>query len=239
MKNIFLMAAFALFAFAGIVSAQELPKVINGGVLNGKAVSLPKPAYPAEAKARRAEGPVSIMVTIDEEGNVIEAVPQPRKVSRKNEDGSVEELVEQHADEALVQAALAAVWEAKFSPTRLSGQPVKVTGTITYNFVAGDSKIKLPDGGIVNDKAESLPAPAYPAAAKAVRASGNVAVQVVIDEVGNIVSATAIGGHPLLRASAVEAARAAKFKPTFLNGEAIKVSGVIMYNFALPDDGTN
>jgi len=86
-------------------------------------------------------------------------------------------------------------------------------------------------GGVLNGKATSLPKPAYPPAAKAVGASGSVTVQVLIDESGNVVSATAVSGHPLLRASAVAAARGAKFSPTQLSGQPVKVSGVITYNF--------
>ena len=86
-------------------------------------------------------------------------------------------------------------------------------------------------GGVLNGKATSLPKPAYPPAARAVGASGAVSVQVLIDENGNVVSASAASGHPLLRAAAVAAARGAKFSPTKLSGEAVKVSGVITYNF--------
>ncbi len=86
-------------------------------------------------------------------------------------------------------------------------------------------------GGVVNGKATSLPKPPYPAAAKAVRASGAVSVQVLIDEDGNVVSASATSGHPLLRAAAVQAARGARFSPTMLSGQKVKVSGVIVYNF--------
>lgn len=85
--------------------------------------------------------------------------------------------------------------------------------------------------GVVNGKAISLPKPAYPAAARAVNASGQVTVQVLIDENGNVVSASAVSGHPLLKASAVSAARSAKFSPTLLSGQPVKVSGVIVYNF--------
>jgi protein TonB len=56
-------------------------------------------------------------------------------------------------------------------------------------------------------------------------------VQVLVDEKGNVVTAKAISGHPLLQASAVAAARGAKFTPTLLNGKAVKVRGVINYNF--------
>jgi periplasmic protein TonB len=86
-------------------------------------------------------------------------------------------------------------------------------------------------GGVLNGKATSLPKPAYPPAARAVRASGAVSVQVLIDENGNVVSASAVSGNPLLRAAAVSAARGAKFSPTKLSGQAVKVSGVITYNF--------
>jgi protein TonB len=86
-------------------------------------------------------------------------------------------------------------------------------------------------GGVLNGKATSLPKPPYPPAARAVRAAGAVSVQVLIDESGNVVSATAVSGHPLLRAAAVQAARGARFSPTQLSGQPVKVSGVITYNF--------
>jgi TonB family protein len=86
-------------------------------------------------------------------------------------------------------------------------------------------------GGVLNGKATSLPKPPYPPAARAVRASGAVSVQVLINEQGSVVSASAVSGHPLLRAAAVQAARGARFSPTMLSGQAVKVSGVITYNF--------
>lgn len=85
--------------------------------------------------------------------------------------------------------------------------------------------------GVLNGKATSLPKPPYPAAAKAVRAGGQVSVQVLIDENGSVVSASAVSGHPLLRAAAAAAARGARFSPTLLSGQPVKVSGVITYNF--------
>ena len=87
------------------------------------------------------------------------------------------------------------------------------------------------NGGVLNGKAITLPKPAYPAIAKQAHASGSVTVQITIDEEGNVVAANAVSGHPLLRGSALEAARQAKFSPTKLNGEAVKVSGMLVYNF--------
>jgi len=86
-------------------------------------------------------------------------------------------------------------------------------------------------GGVLNGKAISLPKPAYPPIAKAAHASGTVTVQVTIDENGNVISAHAVSGHPLLQAVAVAAAKGARFSPTKLSGQPVKVTGVITYNF--------
>jgi len=86
-------------------------------------------------------------------------------------------------------------------------------------------------GGVLNGKATRLVRPEYPAAARAVKASGAVNVQVTIDEQGNIISASAVSGHPLLRQAAEQAARQAQFAPILLEGVPVKVTGVIVYNF--------
>ena len=91
--------------------------------------------------------------------------------------------------------------------------------------MATPSTAKVPpktiSGGVLNGKAVSLPKPPYPPAARAVRASGAVTVQVLVDEGGRVASATAISGHPLLRSAAVEAARSAIFSPTLLAGKPV------------------
>ncbi|MDT4894933.1 MAG: periplasmic protein TonB [Acidobacteriota bacterium] len=86
-------------------------------------------------------------------------------------------------------------------------------------------------GGVLNGKAISLPKPPYPPIARAARAAGTVTVQVTIDESGKVISARAVGGHPLLQQAAVQAAYGARFSPTQLSGQPVKVTGVITYNF--------
>lgn len=85
--------------------------------------------------------------------------------------------------------------------------------------------------GVVNGRATSLPKPPYPAAAIAVGATGQVTVQVLIDESGRVVSAKAINGHLLLKREAERAALSARFSPTLLSKVPVKVTGVIVYNF--------
>jgi protein TonB len=91
----------------------------------------------------------------------------------------------------------------------------------------------IKSGGVVNGKAINLVKPQYPAAAKSIRAAGSVNVQVLIDEEGNVVSANAVSGHPLLRQASEQAARASRFSPTILSQQKVKVTGVIVYNFVV------
>ena len=92
---------------------------------------------------------------------------------------------------------------------------------------------KIITAGVLNGKAISKPAPAYPPIAKAARASGTVTVHILVGENGDVITASAVGGHPLLQQAAVAAARQARFSPTLLSGQPVKVSGVITYNFIL------
>lgn len=85
--------------------------------------------------------------------------------------------------------------------------------------------------GIITSKATYLPKPQYPAIAEKMGMSGSVSVQVVIDEQGRVVSATASSGSAIFRETAVRAARQAKFSPTILSNVPIKVTGIIVYHF--------
>lgn len=93
------------------------------------------------------------------------------------------------------------------------------------------SKTLIRSEGVINGKAKFLPKPPYPAAARAVKAGGEVSVQVTIDEGGRVISAKAVSGHPLLLQTAERAARNAKFDPTLLSKQPVKVTGVIVYKF--------
>ncbi|HXG95340.1 MAG TPA: TonB family protein [Blastocatellia bacterium] len=129
-----LIATVFVLAFGFIITAQAQadrqqderpapPKVIrkSGGVLAAEATNLVNPAYPPLAKAARVSGSVVVEVTIDEEGNVIAA----RAIS---------------GHPLLKDAAVDAARGWKFKPTLLSGQPVKVIGTITFNFHLDNDK---------------------------------------------------------------------------------------------------
>jgi TonB family protein len=94
-------------------------------------------------------------------------------------------------------------------------------------------KPKVQYKGIITSQALVLPKPAYSQIAKQLRIQGTVSVQVLIDETGKVVSAKAVAGSPFLTAEAQKAALQARFSPTLLGDQPVKVSGVITYNFVL------
>jgi TonB family protein len=87
--------------------------------------------------------------------------------------------------------------------------------------------------GVITGLALALPKPVYSPIARQAGAQGTVSVQVLIDESGKVISAKAVKGHPLLLAAAQQAAMGARFSPTKLSDQPVKVSGVITYNFLL------
>lgn len=82
----------------------------------GIAIRKPKPVYPIIARQIRASGPVQVLVTISEQGRVIEATALSGHPSLRG-------------------VAVEAAREWLFSPTRLNHMPVKVQGVLTFNFV--------------------------------------------------------------------------------------------------------
>ncbi|MGI9036104.1 MAG: tetratricopeptide repeat protein [Pyrinomonadaceae bacterium] len=91
--------------------------ISHSGIVNGKAIRLITPPYPAEAKPKRVSGKVNVKVTINETGKVIHACAI---------DGAKE----------LQRASESAAYLSTFSPTTINKKPVKVTGIIVYNFIA-------------------------------------------------------------------------------------------------------
>ena len=86
-------------------------------------------------------------------------------------------------------------------------------------------------GSLITSQAISLPKPSYPSIARVAGVSGTVTVQILLDETGKVISARAISGNHLLQPEAVKAAYRARFSPTILTGQPVKVSGIITYNF--------
>ena len=136
---------------------------------------------------------------------------------------------------------------ASMSGAQLSaGNPVEVknsgTSTSSPNVVIDEEPppssapkpiLRPVSGGVLNGSATYLPPPMYPETAKRMRTSGVVTVEVVIDENGKVISANAANGPSTLREAAIQAALRARFSPTKLSGQPVKVFGTISYKFSL------
>lgn len=86
--------------------------------------------------------------------------------------------------------------------------------------------------GVITKHAEYLPQPEFPPQAKAIRISGSVAVLVVVDILsGEVIWASVVSGHPLLRGAVKQAVCDARFPPTLINSLPVNLSGTIVYNF--------
>ena len=89
------------------------------------------------------------------------------------------------------------------------------------------------ESGVLTGRAIQRVQPSYPDAAKNARVTGTVAIQVVVNEEGEVISAEAICGHPLLKKAAEEAVWKWRFSPTLLKGQPVKVTGIVTVNFFL------
>ena len=87
------------------------------------------------------------------------------------------------------------------------------------------------ESGDLNAKAIDLPDAMYPGEARKTHAAGEVKVRVIVDETGRVLSADVISGPKPLWLAAIDAARKARFKPTLVGGTAVKITGILTYNF--------
>ena len=87
------------------------------------------------------------------------------------------------------------------------------------------------ESGDLNNKATSLPNAIYPAEARKLHVVGQVKVRVIVDETGRVLSADIVSGPKQLWMAAIEAARKAHFESTLIGGTAVKITGILTYDF--------
>lgn len=102
---------------------------------------------------------------------------------------------------------------ANSSPQPANGQPLNV--------------------GLLLDKATQRVSPTYPAFAKSARVAGIVRVELVIDEKGAVAAVQSSSGPEMLRQAAIDAAKRWRFRPTVKDGQPVRISGFLNFNFTL------
>ncbi len=239
-KGSFLLGFAALYlvliVVAGIAGIMWATASIDQQNLELTALIAPVPVQAQQQKQEAKPEKVEISKNVDVRKELIASVDEsrlpPKEISAKASDippvrKGVVTMVGQGNSNAIAPVA---------------------PGAGTGNIISGNTKVDVAEappppppkptppkapisGGVLNGKAVRLVQPPYPAIARSAHAAGQVRVQITIDENGNVVSAAAVSGHPLLQGAAVAAARQSKFTPTKLSGMPVKVTGVIIYNF--------
>lgn len=241
-KGSFLLATIAIYAVLGtafvVASIMYMDNSLGEADLELTTLIAPVPVPVVENKPEKEPEakPVDTKQNVDVRKELIADVSRtelvPKEVSAKASNippvrRGVTTVLGSDSSNAAVPIAA-----GPGSGTGLVGTPTKVHIEEPPPPPPAPTPPRAPiSGGVLNGKALSLPKPAYPPIAKAAHASGTVVVQVTISESGSVISATAMSGHPLLRPAAVAAARGARFSPTKLSGQPVKVTGVITYNF--------
>jgi TonB family protein len=193
---------------------ENMVKMVTPGATTPSAATNPQPTAPAAA----APAPVS--------------KPESKTTGNKN---NKKAPVVQELPSASTSAAKLATGPVDVKVQNVAtNQPLPIVMLDEPPPSPGPKPILKPvSGGVLNGTAVSLPPPMYPDAAKRMRTQGVVSVDVILDESGKVVSANATSGPQILRDAAVQAALKARFSPTKLSGQPVKVSGVINYKFAL------
>lgn len=186
------------------------------GVVNKKAINLPKPILNSDIKINESTI-IKVRVIIDESGKVVSAKAFAGKP-----------IFYLFAEEA--------ARKAEFYPTNDVGK-VRVKGLLIYGFNTDGSidtefpksTVGLPSG-IVIGKAKKLAKPKFPFC-NCKFGDYKIIVQFTVDENGNVESAQAISGHQLLRFASEKAILDSKFYPSTSDGVFVKTSGTITYDF--------
>ena len=221
-------------ATATPAAAQPQPAASNANVPSSVASAKPSPSpaassSPAKSPQQAATQPQALSQQQAAAKTPAQASSNPAQPSA-NRAAPVSVAA---VDKNLTATPNAAVPVANSTTEPGGGPVVKGDGEAPAAPPTRTGPLKPISGGILNGKALSLPAPAYPEMAKRARASGLVEVEVVIDITGKVISAKATKGNSLLLLAAEQAAKQARFTPTLLSGQPVKITGTITYNFTL------
>lgn len=197
-----------LTQFTSFVAVEEITRTVGG-------------------KPKRVEVPINLPEGMSEDTpfrrlEIITALQRPSSLT----------IVATTKGKKLVKSSRTGFGSGQGSGSGSLAGVLSTSSNLTYSASSPPPPVpKSTSGGVVNGRAIALIKPSYPSAARAIRANGAVNVQVLIDERGNVISASAVLGHPLLRQAAEQAATQSKFMPRMLSGQPVKYTGIIVYNF--------
>ncbi len=192
-------------------------------------VSGPEFRLSERAVAAGIDGSLTVSFKVDKLGNVsdVDVIAGPIWPCDSSPGAVIKEV--RDAVEANILAS-------KFSPATKGGKPIDSRATLDFALgiayreaMQGKTNAKtkwVVDVGTLQARATQLPKPMY------VGIPGTATVRVLIDESGDVIAAGAIRGHPALHVPSRRAACEAKFPPPTVEGKAMKITGVIHYDYS-------
>lgn len=203
------------------------------GSSNNVAASTTKPTEQPQTNAgnnaaanttKPAEQPQQMLPVVDKNTNGPSDKQTATVINKPVESPAVKQPEKPVADDRTARVvktvAQAPVQTTQNNPTpNQSSAPAKTEGPVEV-------------GSLLN-YATSKTAPSYPAAARTMRTSGVVKVEVVVDENGEVAEVKKANGPALLQAAAKDAIRKWKFRPIMREGQAVRASGFVSFNFSL------
>ena len=208
-------------------AVQPQPAASNANAPSSVASAQPKPSPVASSSAAKPT-----QQAVSQQQVVSQQQQSAAKTPDKSSGNKAAPVMVASLDKSLTAAPNAAV-PVSNAAVESGGPIVKADTEAPAAPPVRTGPLKPISGGILNGKAISLPAPSYPEMAKRARAAGMVEVEVVIDITGKVISAKATKGQALLLLAAEQTAKLARFTPTLLSGQPVKITGVITYNFTL------
>lgn len=211
MKSVIVLLAH-IFLLSGLIAGQGSVK-IKGGV---------DPVFPTEASSYIYGDTIKVAVEVDKQGAVTRAVALGPLVTCADKKDKISDVIRK----AAVDAAKSTIFEPRIA----NGEPTVFSLIITYPLT--EKKIRVEDPSKPStSRATLLPKPVITPEARAIRISGTVELQVLIDETGRVISFAPLSGHPALVAGTIASACSARFKPETTDGQAVKILGKITYHF--------
>src|SRR5215471_5164374 len=141
----------------------------------------------------------------------------------------------------VIPRQIAEIKEAPLEPDSLGGAAGGVPGGVPGGQMGGVLGGVL--GGVMNTAAmpiapsmarPSAPVrPNYPPLARQAHIQGQVQIDAILDEQGNVIEMKVVSGPPLLYQAALDALKKWKYEPTYLNDQPIAVEMIVTITFQL------
>lgn len=150
----------------------------------------------------------------------------PTASSPANQPNAAERIAANRATGASLTPAVSAEQPPPPAPSKSNASPSAQGASNAHN--AEPMNI-----GSLVEKATQKVSPYYPPVAKSAGVQGLVTIYLEVDEKGTVIAVRNPSGPQMLRQAATSAAWRWKFKPTLVEGQPVRVTGYINFNFTL------